>query len=189
MLHQPKPKKPLSLNQAYNLRHNQNQNQNYNHNHGHSQKYPAIDEKSESSMDSLLDEYEENIHKSMTIALRPQSRQPSIVSAHHKRLPATHYNRSHYNNQGNLNDDGVAQYYPTETRTQQFPQSNNGHNRSRRSSKVICILMRVVGWNPISIVKLTIITITIIRKSQNLAPPTVSIVLQLTYIKFIKIFP
>ena len=67
-------------------------------------------------MDSLLDEYEENIHKSMTIALRPQSRQPSIVSAHHKRLPATHYNRSHYNNQGNLNDDGVAQYYPTETR-------------------------------------------------------------------------
>ena len=56
-------------------------------------------------MDSLLDEYEENIHKSMTIALRPQ-RQPSIVSAHHKRLPATHYNRSHYNNQGNLNDDG-----------------------------------------------------------------------------------
>lgn len=135
LLHQPKPKKPLSLNQAYNLRHNQNQNQNYNHNHGHSQKYPAIDEKSESSMDSLLDEYEENIHKSMTIALRPQSRQPSIVSAHHKRLPATHYNRSHYNNQGNLNDDGVAQYYPTETRTQQFPQSNNGHNRSRRSSK------------------------------------------------------
>lgn len=61
LLHQPIPGR---LNVAYSKNHHF---VNYSSN-----KYTTIDEKSESSMDSLLDEYEQNLNKSTVINLRPQ---------------------------------------------------------------------------------------------------------------------
>lgn len=105
LLHQPIPGR---LNVAYSKNHHF---VNYSSN-----KYTTIDEKSESSMDSLLDEYEQNLNKSTVINLRPPTRQPSIASTQHIQGFA------------HKNDNVLAQYYPIE---------NKVHNylRSRRSSR------------------------------------------------------
>lgn len=102
LLHQPKPRR---------------QQANYSTSqHTINNKYTTIEEKSESSMDSLLDEYEQNLNDSAAMVLRPQTRQPSIASA--QNLHGFHHSNSNI----------LAQYYPIE---------NKLHNylRSRRSSR------------------------------------------------------
>ncbi|KAK6454272.1 inheritance of peroxisomes protein 1-domain-containing protein [Scheffersomyces xylosifermentans] len=133
VLHQPKPKRT-------------NHNNHYNANPYSS---PSLikesDEKSDSSMDSLLDEYEENITytKSVTRS-RPASRQPSIISASLSKLP--NYSRGSYFPGHIDNDDKSSHGMTQEGDLEDFPTTslsayNRVHNdrpgatRSRRSSR------------------------------------------------------
>jgi len=102
-----------------------------------------IDNKSDSSMDSLLDEYEENItfSKSMTFSRsRPPSRQHSVTSTSF--LKAPQYSREPYF-KGNIEKDEKSQYDELEdfpsTSLSEYNRVHNSHigglTRSRRSSK------------------------------------------------------
>ena len=101
------------------------------------------DNKSDSSMDSLLDEYEENItfSKSMTFSRsRPPSRQHSVTSTSF--LKAPQYSREPYF-KGNIEKDAKSQYDELEdfpsTSLSEYNRVRNsrvgGLSRSRRSSR------------------------------------------------------
>lgn len=135
-VHHPKPKKF-----ANSLNKNPIQFQNKTH--------KSQDNKSDSSMDSLLDEYEENIHttKSITFNSRPPSRPMSVVSSFSR--PQINYTRGSYfhgpierdaddltNSQ--CNETFENQEFPT-TSLSEYNKTRNGGNsgfvKSRRSSR------------------------------------------------------
>ncbi|KAL6450425.1 hypothetical protein SBY92_004631 [Candida maltosa Xu316] len=121
LLHQPKPKKTTTSYQPNPV----------NNPYLQQTSYSTIDEKSESSMDSLLDEYEENINKSVSMASRPQTRQPSIASTQYqRRLPPIY-------------DEGVRNHNPIENRVHNY--NTNGFSKSRRSS-ISDLYFSESGW-------------------------------------------
>ncbi|CUM50206.1 unnamed protein product [Debaryomyces tyrocola] len=136
-VHQPKPKRYANLP-------NQSSTQFQNKIH------KSQDNKSDSSMDSLLDEYEDNIHttKSITFNSRPPSRPISVASSFSR--PQINYTRGSYFH-GPIErdaDDAVNSQYNEAFEDQIFPTTslseynktrNGGHNggyvKSRRSSR------------------------------------------------------
>ncbi|CAK9442224.1 uncharacterized protein LODBEIA_P59670 [Lodderomyces beijingensis] len=104
-----------------------------------------IDEKSESSMDSLLDEFEQNVQSAKPASTvyhsRPVSRQQSVASIHHQ-VPT--YSRGKYFHAqiDKDDDDGEIRHFPSLSeynRNSCVGNNNNGHASrpvmSRRSSR------------------------------------------------------
>lgn len=133
-LHQPKPKRYNNLSNQHSSKHKDK---------------PTHDNKSDSSMDSLLDEYEENIitTKSINFNSRPPSRPMSVASSYSR--PQINYTRGSYfhgpigkdpdetaNSQYNENFDDLV--FPT-TSLSEYNKARNGGNsgfvKSRRSSR------------------------------------------------------
>lgn len=136
-VHQPKPKRSTHL-----PNHNSTQFQNKAH--------KSQDNKSDSSMDSLLDEYEDNIHttKSITFNSRPPSRPISVASSFSR--PQINYTRGSYFHgpiERDADDAANSQYnetfedqiFPTTSLSEYNKTRNGGNNsgfvKSRRSSR------------------------------------------------------
>ncbi|KAI5950356.1 INP1 [Candida jiufengensis] len=167
---QPVPKKSAQVHHLQNpyqgrniINSNQyNHNGHHNHNHHHlNNNFIPIDEKSESSMDSLLDEFEKTLTKSVkqnklggatsTIYSKPRSIQHSITS-HHNPIPL--YSRGKYFDANiekdeefdpqinSLKENDELGEFPTlnnefnKSHTYQYHQNDGLHSiRSRRSSR------------------------------------------------------
>lgn len=87
----------------------------------------AVDELSESSMDSLLDEYDEAISHSVIARSRQPSRQPSRQASRRPSIALTSV----------LNRNPVSKYYNTQQEFSEFPSTslseyNRIHNQSRQ---------------------------------------------------------
>ncbi|KAI5959774.1 INP1 [Candida pseudojiufengensis] len=133
------------INNRPNHNHSHNHNHNHNHNHSHiphqfKNNFIPIDEKSESSMDSLLDEFEESLTKSVkqnivggatsTIYSRPPSIIQHSVTSQHNPIPL--YSRGKYFDGKIENDEECDENYNQKNKDKQeeITSLNDGFNKS-----------------------------------------------------------